>query len=748
MRAVAVLIPAALTLWFATFLPTIVGGGTLGASLPWLPQLGIAFSFHIDGLSLLFLLLIGGIGFFVALYSTSYLADYGHRDRFFLYLMMFMGAMMGLVAADNLIALFVFWELTTITSYLLIGLDHETYKARRNALQALLVTGTGALAMLAGFLMLGHVMGTFELSEIVGRRDELQAHPLFLPILILILAGAFTKSAQVPFHFWLPNAMAAPTPVSAYLHSATMVKAGIYLMARMHPALAGNDVWLWTLTIFGATTAVLASILALRQTDLKMALAYTTLMALGTLTLFLAGDQEVLIVGAVSFLVIHALYKSSLFLIVGILDHETGTRDVRRLGGLAKALPLTTAAAALAGLSMAGFPPFLGYFGKKVQYEGALAIASEPIFVATAVVAANAMMVAVAGAVALRPFFLRPESGKSMTPPAHEAPWSMWIGPLLLSGLGLVLGLAPALAASGIIEPAALAILGTRPEISLSLFKGVDQPFLLSLLTLAIGIGLFLVLTRLRPALDAALTRQPIQMDPGWDRFLVGMLAVAGWQTRVIQAGKLRHYMAYTIAVFVLAVGGTLILKNGLVAFPGVPVLPVLEWAVLGGITAGAVVAVLARSRFLAITALGILGLLVALLFLMFGAPDLAKTQLLVETLVVVIIVLVMLRLPSLHAAPAASAGGKLRNAILAIGAGATTTALMLGVLAEDFDRRLTEYFERVSVTEAYGRNIVNVILVDFRALDTFGEIVVVAVAGLAVYAIIKLRPGSPADKA
>lgn len=737
-RVAALGLPALLTVWFASFVPTVAGGGTLGWSIGWLPQLGINLSFHVDGLSLLFLLLIAGIGFIIALYSGTYLAGFKHLDRFFLYLMMFMLAMLGLVAADNLIALFVFWELTTIASYLLIGLNHEEYKSRRNALQALLVTGTGGLAMLAGFLMLGAVMGTFELSEIVARGDELQAHPLFVPILILVLLGAFTKSAQVPFHFWLPNAMAAPTPVSAYLHSATMVKAGVYLLARVHPAMAGNDIWLWSLAILGATTAVLASLLAMKQTDLKQALAYTTLMALGTLTLFLAGDSEIVIVAAISFLIVHALYKCAMFLIVGILDHETGTRDYRDLGGLARALPITTVAAALAGLSMAGFPPFLGYYGKKVQYEGALAIASEPMLIVIAVIAANAMMVAVAGTVALKPFFLK---GRALARKPHEAPWTMWIGPVLLAGLGLVLGIAPTLTAGALIEPAVIAVLGREEDVALSLFKGVDTPFLLSLATIAIGVALFLAYRRVQEGLARGFAAQPIQMDPAWDRFLVGMLALAEWQTRVIQGGLLRRYILYTVAVMVLAVGGTLIVKDGLVPIPAIPALPLAEWLVVAGIATGAAVAVFAQTRFLAITALGILGLLVALLFLMYGAPDLAKTQLLVETLVVVIIVLVMLRLPTLKASGPISGAGRLRDGVVAGACGLVTTLLMLGAQAESFDRRLTDYFEATSVPEAFGRNIVNVILVDFRALDTLGEIVVVAVAGLAVFALIKLRP-------
>ncbi len=284
---------ALLFVWFLTFTPEIRDGQTLRYVIGWVPSLGISLSFLLDGLSLTFALLISGIGTLVFLYSNTYLAGHPQFNRFILFLFSFMLSMLGLVTADNLIALFVFWELTTITSYLLIGFGHETTKGRRSALQALFVTGAGALALLAGFILLGMTAGSFEISEIMKQEEMLKAHVLFVPILILILAGTFTKSAQFPFHFWLPNAMAAPTPVSAFLHSATMVKAGVYLMARLHPTFSGTDIWMWTLTIFGAVTAVSASIFALRQTDLKQALAYTTLMALGTLTLFLGAGKRI-----------------------------------------------------------------------------------------------------------------------------------------------------------------------------------------------------------------------------------------------------------------------------------------------------------------------------------------------------------------------------------------------------------------------------------------------------------------------
>ncbi|MEJ8560740.1 proton-conducting transporter membrane subunit [Yoonia sp. GPGPB17] len=334
---IPVAIAGSLFIWFAQMIPVIGGGDTLRYVWEWVPSLGVNVSIYIDGLSLTFALLITGIGALVMLYSARYLAGHVHQARFSLYLTSFMLAMIGLVVSDNLLALFVFWELTTITSYLLIGFSHDTAKARRSALQALLMTGVGGLALLAGIILIGTTAGTFEMSEINAMDGALKDSVMYLPIVLLVLAGAFTKSAQIPFHFWLPNAMAAPTPVSAYLHSATMVKAGVYLMARTHPSLAGTDFWLWTLTIFGAITMVFASVMALRQTDLKLALAYTTLMALGALTLLLGNESGYTITAAATFLIVHSLYKAALFLVVGILDAQTGTRDANSLFGLARA---------------------------------------------------------------------------------------------------------------------------------------------------------------------------------------------------------------------------------------------------------------------------------------------------------------------------------------------------------------------------------------------------------------------------
>ena len=740
----AVAVPAGLFVLFAGMLAPIADGAALRLSHDWVPSLDVSLAWRVDGLSLTFALLISGIGAVVMLYSSAYLRGHPHLGRYRVYLLSFMAAMLGLVLADNLIALFVFWEATTITSYLLVGFDHGSAKARRAALQALLVTGAGGLAMLAGLILLGNAVGSFSLSEVIAAGDAVRADPLYLPILVLILLGAFTKSAQVPFHFWLPGAMAAPTPVSAYLHSATMVKAGVYLLARLHPAMSGTEAWIWSLTAFGAVTAIFASVAALRQTDLKLVLAYTTVMGLGTLVMFLGAEAPTAVAAAVTFLIVHSLYKAALFLVVGNIDHGARTRELPGLGGLGRAMPVTAVAATLAALSMAGFPPFLGFIGKELKYEGALAIASEPWLVASVAVAANALMVAVAAIVAIRPFFgPRPDALGTV----GEAPAAMWIGPLALAALGLGFGSAPDLISDTLVQPAVTAILGRPATIELALWHGLNLPLLLSIVTLASGVLVYWFHRRLRAALVRVDAGLPITADRAWDRLLDGLKWVAEVQTRLIQTGRLTDYLFVVFATFAIAVGGGMIWAGAVRLPAAVPELPFREWVALGLVAVGAAMTAMARSRLLAICALGVVGIGVALLFLMFGAPDLAITQLLVETLVVILFALVMLRLPRLRRHGDGSRWTRRRDAALAVVTGATVTLVLLAAVDAPFDLRLTEFFEAASVPEAFGRNIVNVILVDFRALDTFGEIAVVAVAAISAYALIRGLNGGKGSK-
>ena len=732
---ISIAFPTILFLYFLGLLPEIAQGPQV-YGFDWVPSLGVQLSVLLDGLSMTFALLITGIGAAVTLYSARYLGDHPDYPRFVSYLLMFMVGMLGLVLADNLIMLFVFWEITTIASYLLIGFNADSAASRRSALQALLVTGTGGLILLAGLIVLGTVAGTSQLSQIVTMGDMIRAHPWYLGILLLFLAGAFTKSAQVPFHFWLPNAMAAPTPVSAYLHSATMVKAGVFLMARMNPALGGTDAWFWILTLFGGVTAVFASVMALRQTDIKQVLAYTTLMALGTLTMFIGAGTHYAIVAAMLFLVVHSLYKAALFLMIGIVDHATGTRDAGVLGGLSKAMPLTGLAAALAAISMAGIPPMIGFIGKEFMYKAGLGLDGFGAFWVTAMAfAASVLMFAVGGIVALKPF--RGDLRPTPTTP-HEGPWAMLAGPLVLGALSLIFGLLPGVLGHYLVGPATHAVFGEVREVHLYLWGGINMALILSLLTFLAGWLVYRRHQAIRDRLAAFEARSPIDFDAGWDRLLDGFKAFAAWQTNLIQTGSLQRYMAVMFATFVVMVGGSYLIKG---AFQGVPGLSAegvhpIQWTVLGLIVAGAILTVWTHSRMTAIAGMGASGIGVSLIFIMFSAPDVAITQLLVEVLVVVLVSVVMLRLPYLPRR--SKTRFRTGHAVIAGGAGLVMTFLLMSVMATDFDRRLTSFFEGASYPEAHGRNIVNVILVDFRALDTFGEITVVAIAAIAAFALLR----------
>jgi multicomponent Na+:H+ antiporter subunit A len=729
------LLPLGLTLYFATFIGRVAGGMTVSATYSWVPALGVNLSFYLDGLSLLFALLILGIGALILIYAGGYLGTHRHLGRFYAFLLLFMAAMLGLVLADNLFTLFVFWELTSISSFLLIGFSHQREESRAAATQALLVTGGGGLALLAGLIMLGIAGGSFELSTLLGRGDALRGHPLYLPILLLVLAGAFTKSAQVPFHFWLPSAMEAPTPVSAYLHSATMVKAGVYLLARVSPILGGTGTWISIVTVVGAATMLTGGVLALYQTDLKRILAYSTISALGMLVLLLGLGTEGAIAAAVVFLLAHALYKGALFMVAGALDHETGTRDVELLGGLWRAMPITAAVTGLAAVSLAGFGPVLSFIGKELALEAVLDSESLSALLTSAVVISGALFVTVAAIVGIRPFFgdLRP------TPKhPHEAPPSMWLGPALLAFAGLAFGLLPTLV-EPIVGSAASAILGQPEVVDLALWHGLNLPLALSVVSVVAGLGLFLAWNPLRHA-TSWLARVFGWGPSRWYRLaLDGMYTLARSLTRLLQSGYLRVYLQIIIVTAVGLVGSTLVSRGG------VPV--ALVWADVRFYEAGlavlillaAAMAVRAPGRLTTVAALSVVGYGVSLLYILYGAPDLAMTQILVETLTVILFVLVFYHLPRFSRL--SSVATRARDGIIALTTGGLIMLLVLAVTAEPTDTTIAKYYAEQSLPLAHGRNIVNVILVDFRGFDTLGEITVLSVAAIGVYALLKLRP-------
>ena len=732
-------LPLGLFAWFCTMIPEVAGGAARYWEIAWLPQQGVALGFHVDGLALLFALLITGIGTFVFLYASEYMRGYVQVGRFTAFLVAFMLSMLGLVLSDNLIALFVFWELTTLTSFLLIGYSHEDPVARRSALQGLLVTGAGALAMLAGFVLLGEAAGTYSLRAMLDGPGGLAGHPSYGAILALLLAGAFTKSAQFPFHFWLPNAMAAPTPVSAYLHSATMVKAGVFLLARVSPLLGGTEEWTVTLTAVGAVTAVYSAAVALTRTDLKQILAYTTITALGICVMFLGlpGEGEGAgVIAAVTFILVHALYKAPLFMVAGTIDHATGSRDLGVLRGLRRAMPWSCLAAALAALSMSGIPPFIGFVGKELLYGSALESAFGRLD-AVAIFAANAMMVVSACLVAILPFAGSAAQARSEP---REGRWPLWAGSLVLGGCALLAGAFPGVTFEYLLLPAASAVLGHRPHYEAGLWHGVNAPLLLSVATVALGAAVYAQRAAALGALRRALALVPVSGDRSYDACMDGIAGFSSWLTRRLQCGIHRRYLLIVFATLGAGLMATLAVK-GVAPWPtSLPDASVMDWTLAALIAASALVTIRASSRLLAICALGVVGTGAALLFVLYGAPDVALTQLMVETLVVVIVAMVLLKLPDFRREVRQSAVGRWRDAIVAATVGLSITLVLLAVLAENPQRGLSRYFEESAVPAGFGRNVVNVILVDFRGLDTLGEITVLAVASIAGFALIRRR--------
>lgn len=730
-------LPAGLFCFFAVKVGSVAGGEVTGVRYPWVPSLGVNVSFYLDGLSLLFALLICGIGALVLIYASGYLKGHLHLGRFYSFILLFMASMLGTVLADNLLTLFVFWELTSFSSYLLIGFEHSKESSRKAALQALLVTGSGGLALLAGFLILGSIAGTLELSTLLGQGDLVRAHHLYIPALLLVLCGAFTKSAQFPFHFWLPSAMEAPTPVSAYLHSATMVKAGIYLLARLNPVLGNTEPWHYILTVVGCITMLTGAVVAVVQTDLKRILAYSTVSSLGMLVMLLGLDTTEAIKAAAVYLLVHALYKGALFLVAGAVDHSVGTRNVLELGGLRRAMPIVASAAVLAALSMAGLPPLLGFIGKELLYEAKLQVPQASAFITAAGVSANILMVAVAGILCLRPFF---GEKKETAQEPHEAPASMWLGPACMGALGLILGLFPDLVDKPLIAPVVSAVRAEPTVVKLALWHGLNPVLLLSIFTVAAGVCVYASRRFLYRAAERARTIARFGPSRWYEAGLAGMLQVARLQTRLLQSGYLRYYLITVIGAAFLLVFYTLVSKTGLDGTNWWPEAFFHEWVIAVMILAAAFFAATSGSRLAAVAAVGVVGYGVALIYILFGAPDLAMTQFCIETLSIILFVLVLYRLPQFSILSDKRA--RTRDVLISLASGGIMTTLVLVANTESVHSGIGRFFAENAFIKAYGRNVVNVILVDFRGLDTLGEITVLAVASLGVYMLLKKPTG------
>lgn len=752
----AALPPLAVTVWQVS----AASSGTLSGELydafhaeqyQWIEALGLALHFRLDGLSLLFGVIISGVGAAVALYTHYYLENDERQGYFYLALFAFMASMLGLVWADNLLTLFVFWEGTSVTSYLLIGYTHRSAIARGGARNAFIVTAAGGLALLAGLILLGQESGSYTISEIVTRPGltELELYPA---ILVLILLGAFTKSAQFPFHWWLPGAMAAPTPASAYLHSATMVKAGIYLLARLHPALSEHPMWLWSLLIFGGITMLIGAITAVRYWDMKALLAYATVSQLGVLTTLLAFRSEAALLAVVVGILAHALYKGPLFLVAGIVDHATGSRDLRKLAGLRHSLPATSAVAIIAALSMAGLPPLFGFVAKEALLETFFesaehgAVAGWIAFGAAAI--AGAFFVTFSLTLLWEAFW-RPGSkdatvstssegaGPVGPTPIHHAPAAPFVAaPLILVACGTVapFALQPL---SFFFEAAASSIYGETVHKHAALWHGFTPVLLTSLLAIAAGAWLFLN----RSLLRRSLARLPERLRGVviFQGVLDGMYALAQVTARFSQGYTLASQSAIVLLAAFLPVVVALrqIQLNDLI--PTADVLPGAPETILILMTVvSAYVTIRVRTRLGAIVSLGVVGVSVTLFYVFFSAPDLALTQLLIEVLTVVLLVLVFTKLPP-DTRPPLQRLKQTRNVLVALAAGAFGFFLVLFNRSGAFQaaQSISGYFLNNSVPSGHGANVVNVILVDFRGFDTMGEITVLALAALGGYALL-----------
>ncbi len=731
------LLPAGLFITLIKISPVMERGWVLGDGLNWAPYLDLYLTFRLDGFSFLMTLLITGIGALVTVYSGAYLSDKSPRDRgrFFTLILLFMTAMLGAVLADNLIVMLVFWEATSILSFLLIGFDGRSARARRSALMSLYVTAAGGLGLLMAILLIGQALGTYSLGEVRARAGELAASPLIIPILAGLMIGAFTKSAQFPFHFWLPNAMQAPTPASAYLHSATMVKLGIYLLARFEPVIANVPGGRWVLVTVGGITMLIAAFQALRAEGFKTALAYSTIASLGILVTLIGLTGPAASVAMVGFLFAHALYKASLFFCAGSVLHATGLQNLRALGGLIRLLPLTGVATLLASLSMAGLPPFFGFISKEFLFQAQLESTSALVPLAI-IVLVNATMVGIAAVITLRPFFMG--RGKISEVEHGETP-GLVMPPLVLALAGLVLSLDPAWLSNNVLRPAAVAVYGEAIEVQVQLWHGITPMLMLSFVVVIIGALIAWYWKPIHLSFRKSKLFEVIDFDRIFEDLIDMLQKGAARLAGLVQNGDLRIYLWVVLAsvsallVYAWSAAGLL------------PRLPQLEALRVGPAVvalvgmAGAVAAARARGLLTAMIAVGLVGFSVAVGFMFNGAPDLALTQFTVEALIVVLLTALLLAVPL--AAPYTRTRIERRfDLLLSCGVGVLLFLALVDMTSASHGGAISSFMGNQSYLAAKGRNVVNVILVDFRGFDTMGETVVIAMSAVLAWSLLGPR--------
>jgi multicomponent K+:H+ antiporter subunit A len=732
--------------------PSVRAGGVERMSVEWLPQYGLDLYFRMDGFAWLFALLISLIGALIVLYARYYMSPGDPVPRFFSFLLAFMGAMLGIVLSGNLIQLVVFWELTSLTSFMLIAYWYHLPDARRAARMAVTVTVGGGLCLLLGVLMIGEIVGSYGLDEVLEAGDLIRAHPWYDALLVLVALGVLTKSAQFPFHFWLPQAMTAPTPVSAYLHSATMVKAGVFLLARLWPALYGTELWFWLITGAGAASLLIGAFSATFQRDMKGVLAYSTISHLGLITMLLGMNSELALVAAVFHMINHATFKASLFMAAGIVQHETGTRDMKRLGGLARSMPITTTVAVVAAAAMAGVPLLNGFLSKEMFFEEALVVGgASGLSVTLPAVATIAGAFSVAYALRfIHQIFFGPRT-VDLPKPADEPTRGMLVPGALLVVACLLVGILPALTVGPVLETAMGSILGANlPEYELAVWHGFTVPLLMSVVALVGGVSLYLLLLK---------RGQTMRPTPGLSRLdaarmfdVANVIAVRG-SARLAHLFFTRRLQSQLLAMVGLAlVAGTLAVRTSGWSpgeLPLTPVDPLFALLWIGGAACAIGAAQQAKfHRLAALIMLGGAGLVTCLTFAWFSAPDLALTQISVEVVTIVLLLLGLRWLPrripfdELRRQTLRARARRARDAALAVAAGAGAAALAFAVLTRPTLSELPGYFVGNALEQAGGRNVVNVILVDFRSLDTLGEITVVAIVAIIVYGLLRrFRP-------
>lgn len=714
----------------------VFAGELLKVKLGWLPALGLNLSLRLDGLGFLFALLILGIGLLVILYARYYLAKKEPMGRFFAFLLLFMGAMLGVVLSENLLLMLMFWELTSLSSFLLIGFWGARTDARKGARMALAVTGGGGLALFAGILLIGHIAGSFELSQVLAAGYAIRAHELYPLALILVLLGVFTKSAQFPFHFWLPHAMAAPTPVSAYLHSATMVKAGVFLLARLYPALAGSEWWFYLVSITGLVTLLVGAGMALFQHDLKGLLAYSTISHLGLITLLFGLDTRLAAVAAVFHIINHATFKASLFMAAGIIDHETGSRDMRRINGMWKYMPHTAVLAMVAASAMAGVPLLNGFLSKEMFFTETLnqhLLGSFNWVIPAAATLAGVFSVAYSLRF-IHDVFFNGEPVDLPHYPPHEPPRYMKVPVEILVFLCLLVGIVPAYTVAPLLAAAAAATLGGEvPSYSLAIWHGFNLPLLMSFIALFGGILVYVFRQPLfrwyagLPSVDAKLL---------FEHGVMILIKVCRAFTHWLENASLQRYLALLLA------SALLVVTQGLSSLPQIS--GPLAMTEIDGITAlglgimalaALVTVVFHRQRLVSLLMLSVVGLMVALAFARYSAPDLALTQLSVEVVTIILLMLALFFLPA-HTRIESSSLRGLRDFTLAVGSGVMVAMLVFAVLTRPYDS-ISAFFLENSVPGGGGTNVVNVILVDFRGFDTLGEVTVLAIAAVGIFALL-----------